>query len=276
LLSPITNLRYAKSQQNASSKFYGKVGNKICNITADTLLSRSSVPYYIGEKAAYPPKQDGNSKALREANRALDGFMLGGSNDNKSKKLHIYNSPQVVTGLLVQTRLVDTERARTVLRMVFPKWDTYKAWNPDTAENLGMAFHLWQEHDTILSVITLACYGCFKGHRAWMRLNKVLIQGGWPWLRGYDKAFAKAVFLVMVSLFGALELGYVNAGVAEDLTALARLLVGRDGSEGPLKVRKNNRLMDKKVRVAAVEKKNVSTRNGRGRKGVILYTNGIF
>jgi len=69
----------------------------------------------------------------------------------------------------------------------------------------------------------------------------------------------------MVSLFGALELGYVNAGVAEDLIALARLLVGRDGSGGPLRVRRNNRLEDKKVRVAAVEKKNVSTRDGRGR-----------
>jgi hypothetical protein len=265
LLAPLFNLRHGKSQQNASSKFYGKVGNKIRNITADTLLSRSSVPYYIGEKAAYPPQQDGNSKVFRETNRALDGFMLGGSNDNKSKKLRIYNSPQAVTELLAQTGLVDTARARTVLYRVFPKWDTYAARNPDTAENLGMAFHWWQEHDTILSVVTLACYGCFKGHRAWMRLNKVLIQGGWPWLRGYNKAWAKAVFLVMVSLFGALELGYVNAGVAEDLIALARLLVGRDGSGGPLRVRRNNRLEDKKVRVAAVEKKNVSTRDGRGR-----------
>jgi hypothetical protein len=88
-----------------------------------------------------------------------------------------------------------------------------------------------------------------------MRLNKVLIQGGWPWLRGYNKTFAKAVFLVMVSLFGALELGYVNAGVAEDLTALARLLVGHDGSGWPLRVRKNHRLHDRKVRVAAAEKK---------------------
>src|SRR5437763_864573 len=98
-----------------------------------------------------------------------------------------------------------------------------------------------------------------------MRLNKVLIQGGWPWLRGYNKTFAKAVFLVTVSLFGALELGYVNAGVAEDLTALARLLVGRDGSGWPLRVRKNHRLHDKKVRVAAAEKKNVSIRDRRGR-----------
>jgi hypothetical protein len=266
LLSPLTNLRYAKSQQNASSKFYGKAGNKIRSIIADTLLSRTTVPYYIGEKAAYPPTQDGNSKVFRETNRALDGFMLGGSNDNKSKKVHIYNSPQIVTELLARTGLVDTKRACTILRMVFPQWETSRAWNPDTAENLGMAFHLWQEHDTILSVVMLACYGCFKGHRAWARLNKVLIQGAWPWLRGYNKAMAKAVFLVMVSLFGALELDYVNAGVAEHLTALARLLVGRDGSGGALRVRRNDRLKDKKVRVAAVEKKNVSTRDGRGRK----------
>jgi hypothetical protein len=143
LLSPISNPRYEKSQQNASSKFYGKVGNKIHNITANTLLSHSSVPYYIGEKAAYPPKQDGNSEVFRETNRAFDGFMLGGSKDNQSKRVHIYNSPQAVTELLALTGLVDTKRARTVLRVVFPKWDTYRAWNPDTTENLGMALHLW-------------------------------------------------------------------------------------------------------------------------------------
>src|SRR5436853_1154626 len=97
-----------------------------------------------------------------------------------------------------------------------------------------------------------------------MRLNKVLIQGSWPWLRGYNMTFAKAV-LVMISLFDALELDYVNAGVAEDLTALPQLLVGRDGSGWPLRVRKNNRLHDKKVRVAAAEKKNVSIRDRRGR-----------
>jgi len=49
--------------------------------------------------------------------------MLGGSNDNKSKKSNIYNSPQLVTELscLDRTGLVDPMRARTVLYMVFPK-----------------------------------------------------------------------------------------------------------------------------------------------------------
>jgi hypothetical protein len=237
---------------NAQYNFYGKAGNKISNIAAETFRGRTSKPYYNGEKGTFPAKQEGDVKILHEANRGLDAFRIGQQKDSARYAVsRDYNSAQTTIGLFRKTALVDDATARAAVLGTFANWSPYWQRGPDTTLNLGAELHGMSERNACLHIVALACRGCFNGQATWPRVNKVLVQGGWPWLRGYNKAFAKAVFAVMVAIFAAIELDISDPEMGAILMSLAKLLVGRP--EGGWTVRLNDKLKDAKVRVAAVD-----------------------
>jgi hypothetical protein len=80
----------------------------------------------------------------------------------------------------------------------------------------------------------------------------MLVQGGWPWLRQYSRAYARVVYTVMVLIFAAIE-SYTLADegmMRTRLLALAGKLVGSvDGSPTLWRVRKSPYLKGPKLNV---------------------------
>jgi len=247
---PIFNPRNVTNIHNAQLNFYGKFGNKLSNIAADSICGRTSKPYYTNEKGTYPPKQVDDQKVMHEANRALDFFVMGAQKNAQAVAQRYYHTPQSSIDLLQKVGLVDMRTACNAWKCVFDRWSSMNPRGPDTAVNLGAVLHSIPEDVACLYVVMIACRGCFSGQRTWARMNKVLVQGGWPWLKRYTKAFAKSVFLAMVSLIAAVEVGILNVDVGDILMSLARTLVGRSGQMW--RVRQNCRLKEKKIRIAAV------------------------
>ena len=86
----------------------------------------------------------------------------------------------------------------------------------------------------------------------WNQMNTFLVQGGWPYLRQYPRAYARVVFTVMILIFAAVEsynIGDMNTMNVRVL-ALAGKLVGDPGKPfNYWKVRKSPYLRGPKLAI---------------------------
>jgi hypothetical protein len=251
----------AKRVQQWEFKLLMKSKDKVNNITADIFAGRTSQPTYIDEKGVYLPKQEGDGRITSEARSALlkHGLVAGSQKEGLTANLHRTGS---YIGAGTAINLLATI-------MVFPSYDAAlntfnhvwrRSWIgwfdilPKPRDNLGCEFHAMSQQQASLELLTVALYGCFYGQFGWWRFNKVLIQGAWPWLNGYNKAFAKAAYAILVSLFAAVETGKVdNRGAGQLMLRVANALVAREGSGiSPIQVRQNNRLKAAKTKVFGI------------------------
>jgi hypothetical protein len=250
---PFMNHRLIGLWASANIKFYGKMGNKISNIAADVFLSRTSSPYFLKEKGLYLPIESGDQEIYHKTSEVLDAFMLDGAGQNARHAIvQEYNDPWIVVRLLAKAGLVNEQEARATMQTTFPRYTTWMGLR-NVAKGLGLEFHFATEAEMTLHMLTIAAYGSYHGQQGWRRWNRVLMEGAWPRLRGYRKAYARLVYTVVVSLFAAVELGYVNTGVTALMIELVKTLVGGGYGGGAWKVRKCHSLKDKKVRIAAVK-----------------------
>jgi hypothetical protein len=79
--------------------------------------------------------------------------------------------------------------------------------SPNVAKGLGLEFHFATEAQMTLHMLAIAAYGSYHGQFGWRRWNRVLMEGVWPRLCGYRKAYARLVYTVVASFFAAVELG---------------------------------------------------------------------
>lgn len=94
----------------------------------------------------------------------------------------------------------------------------------------------------------------YQGHFGWYRLSAALVEGAWPWLRRYTKAYAKAIYVLMVSICGGAEQGCLNSAILPLLEGPAACLVGRSDlpGGGQCRIRVDPRLRDPEVLIQAV------------------------
>lgn len=114
--------------------------------------------------------------------------------------------------------------------------------NLSALPGLGSLLHEMRDPEDRLHVAALACRGTFQRLFTWDRLNTMLVQGGWAWLRQYSKAYARVIYTAMVLIFAAIESYTLDdmAAMRTRLLALAgKLVVGPNGSPSPWKVRKS-------------------------------------
>jgi hypothetical protein len=123
-------------------------------------------------------------------------------------------------------------------------------WRPfgSMTENIGMALHHQHKGREAWILASFACQGSFQGERGWTLFNQTLIQGAWPWLGFYPKAYAKIIYTTMACLFSIVRHGAGDASFAPLILALAGKLVDPTcfGS-GPITFRVTDSLTDENV-----------------------------
>ena len=258
LLRPLSNanVRAQFSISVARDKFYSKAFSKLRNNFADVYQDRSSTPSSIDFKPAWPakpprplherllPRAD-DVKLFSDLNRTLDGFMTIAEGSMEHHGSHAYTAKlAAAVGLL---------NAANTVSMLYPGWGMLSR-SPDLPEGFGTLLHRVPEEQAKSYMIGIACCGVYRGHHGWQKLSGALALGAWPWLRGYLKVYAKAIYVIMVSLCSAVELGYLDHTVFPLLMGLAGCLVGRSdvGGGGQWRIRYDPRLLDAKSLIQAV------------------------
>jgi hypothetical protein len=150
----------------------------------------------------------------------------------------------------------DKAQAVSMLRFMIPSSAGLFGFG-DLNEAVGFGLHTWPEEQGQDYLIVLACAGVFGGHTIWHRLAVTLVQGAWPWLRGFTKTYAMIIFTLMVSLCSAVEQGYIDSGIKPLLMQLAATLIGRDDVGGPWRIRTTSRLKAPKILLAATPSQKV-------------------
>lgn len=239
-------------------KLMSKSKNKINNISADIFAGRTSQPSYINEKGVYPPKSGVDARVLSQSKAALLKYGLFQSSTKESLSSNIQRTQEFIsplTAIDLLSRLMIFPSYDAAQKSFQHVWDgSWIGWfknQPAPRDNLGCEMHGMSQHQAALELITVAVFGVFYGGFGWWRFSKVLIQGAWPWLNGYNKAYAKAVFSVILGLFAVVETGRVdNRGAGALMLQLASTLVARPGSlSNSVRVRGNNRLKAPKAKV---------------------------
>lgn len=103
---------------------------------------------------------------------------------------------------------------------------------PSLPANFGKLLHTVPEQQARFFLIAIACCGVYQGHFGWYRLSAALVEGAWPWLRRYTKTYAKAIYVLMVSICGGAELGCLSNAILPLLEGLAASLDGRSDLPG--------------------------------------------
>jgi hypothetical protein len=235
-----------------------KSNNIISNSCAELFLSRTSTPYYYGEQNAYPYVTEVEQKVsarvkdvwvyLRNSSGSLSHSM-----SDDFKRIHYYNSLPVRVDLFLKSRLVDYGQANDILRRVYPNklfLPALQGSNPSLQPGLGALLHEMQNQEDKLIVAGVACRATFSGLLTWNHFNSMLVQGGWPWLRQYSRAYARMVYTVMVLIFAAIENYVFNdvEAMGSRLLALAGKLVGGPvGGPSPWKVRQSPYMKEVKL-----------------------------
>jgi len=239
-----------------------KSSRSIANACAEIFLSRTSAPFYHGEPNCYPflapNEKDVTSRAkdiwvyLRESAGSLNRSM---SEDYKFMS-HYFSVP-VRVDLFVKTGLVDQFQASNMIKKAYPHGayiPLFQRGNPTIQPGLGAELHTLGDPADKLQLAAVACRGAFSGLFTWDRFSSVLVQGGWPWLRQYSKAYAKMIYTVMVLIFAAIEnyeIGDMDA-MRMRIIALAGKLVGNPaGGPSPWRVRKSVSLRGPKIAARA-------------------------
>lgn len=278
--SPLQFIQVRNTQ--AHIRFYSKTTNKIKNIAADNFHGRTSIPHFVTDPNSYPKNNDPNENLLIwKINSALYDFRLPNFDDhkkhsirdnmnifysyvNKSTAISLFSSAHVVEALIYACPSASshswTADNEALFRYVWDdKWirgSGAAARAPEPREGLGRELHSLNETEAAAQLVAVGLLGARKGHHGWRRFNRVLIQGGWPWLNGYSKVFAKAVFVTLVCLFAAIDQGLVvpMPALGRVMIELVRPLLKRDGGgQTSLKIRMNDRLKDVKAIVYGIK-----------------------
>ena len=211
-------------------------------------LSRTSDPYFLKGEGLYLAFISGDNAIYLRTSEVLASLVLrGGTKAELEDMVHIiktYKGPWPVAKLLAKTGILDEVEARNSLSTTFRNYNSYMTYRPDSRTGLGLDFHSMKEAEIVRHMLVLGAYGCFHGQLGWRRWNRVFMEGAWPLLCGYRKAYAKVIYTLTVSLFAALELDYVNSGVTDLMVTLIKMLVGSTYSGGPWKLRSTHRLKD--------------------------------
>lgn len=232
--------------------------NGLTNFFAEAFLSRTSAPFYHGEPNAYPLVME-NEKAITD--RLKDAWVylressgtINASTSSNFKYLKAYYSPSVRVDLFVEVGMTDPARAAAIIKRVYPHGlyvPVVQRGNPRIEPGLGAALHGMQDPDDKVHVAALACRGAFQALFTWDRFNTMLVQGGWPWLRQYSRAYAKVIYTAMVLLFAGAENYVMNDmnSVRSRILLLAAKLVGNPiGGMSPWKIRHSSYLKGPKV-----------------------------
>ncbi|KAK4443835.1 hypothetical protein QBC34DRAFT_385911 [Podospora aff. communis PSN243] len=208
LLRPVLNaqVRAHFAITNKRDKMYSKAFSKLRNSAAQVahhLLHNSarppvhstSVPDYQDSKVAWPARPGKpwreqimhdieNTKVSDDLNSSLDGFhTLGeGAFYHLSDNSHVERLAAAV-GLPDATNMVN---------FLFGGRNMING-RPSLPGNFGKLLHSVPEQQALHHLITIACCGAYQGHFGWKRLSVALVEGAWPWLRRYTKAYAKAM-----------------------------------------------------------------------------------
>lgn len=237
-------------------KAVGKVGNKLSNISADLMHARTSEPHFVTERYLYLPRKSTDKEVFYKTGQILDCFSL---NIHKIREFDAiaptYRNVDRVAELFAKTGLAEFGEARRRIITAFPNSGGYGRMTHKYmgAKGLGLRFHFGTEEEMVLSMLAIAACGAFHGRLASRAWERILLEGAWPSLRGYRKAYSRVVFTVTASLFAALELDYVNANVTTLMSRLIKTVVGGGEAGARWKVRKAHALTIEKIRVAAVE-----------------------
>jgi hypothetical protein len=162
----------------------------------------------------------------------------------------------VRVALLVESGLLDQENASRVMKKVYPHGlhvPIVQRGNPGIQSDLGAHVHTLGHPEGELHLAAIACRGVFSALFTWNRFNSFLVQGGWPWLRQYSRAYAM-IYTVMVLMFAAIENYNMNNMVVTRtrILALAGKLVGsQSGDRSQWTVRKSVYLRGPKVTIPA-------------------------
>jgi len=258
LMRPVLDVqkRQMFAISNQRDKQYGKVYNKLRNAAAEVFCGRTSVPYCAGFGPAWPARSANRCldqimndiadvKISDDLNCALDGFHV--LRDGASKHL---SDNSYAERLAVAVGLPD---GAGILNFLFGSRSMLNG-RPSLPQNFGKLLHAVSEQQARFFLIAIACCGVYQGHFGWHRLLAALVEGAWSWLRRYPKAYAKAIYVIMVSICCAVELGCVNAAVLPLLEGLAACLVGRSDlpGGGRCRFRVEPRLSDPRVLIQAV------------------------
>ena len=239
-----------------------KSTNSLSNACAEIFLSRTSAPFYHGEPNAYPFLSS-NEKQVTSRAKDLWTYMRESSGSLQRSVKEDYNfmrhyfSVPVRVELFVKSGLVNERDASNMISKVYPHGITipvFQRGNPAIQTGLGVELHALGDPGDKLQLAAIACRGAFHAAFTWDRFNSVLVQGGWPWLRGYSKAYAKMVYTVMVLIFAAFENYQFNdrAEMHTRILALAGKLVGNPaGGHSPWTVRRSVYLKGPKVTARA-------------------------
>jgi hypothetical protein len=237
-----------------------KSNNALANTWSDVFLSRTSAPYYHGERNAYPFVSENDQQISSSVKdiwvylRESSGTLNRSISDDWSAFKH-YHSVPVRIELFAKSSLVNHTQAESVIKNVYPHGvlvPVFQRGNPSTLTGLGSLLHEMKPPEDKLHVAAMACRGTFQGLLTWYRFNAMLIQGGWPWLRQYSRAYARVVYTAMVLIFAAIESYTVEdmAAMRTRLLALAGKLVGGiDGGPSGWKVRKSPYLKGPKLAI---------------------------
>lgn len=245
----------------AETQGINKSNNAIANACAELFLSRTSAPFYHGEPSCYPFLAP-NEKEITSRTKDVWVYLRESSGSLKQsssqdfKDLKQYYSVAVRVDLLVESGLVDRTNAPVVVKKVYPHGlyvPLFQRGNPSIQPGLGSELHTLGDPGDKLHLAAIACRGAFSGLFTWDRFNNTLVQGGWPWLRQYSRAYAKMIYTAMVLLFAAIEnydLGDMD-GTRWRILALAGKLVGNpSGGPSPWRVRKGVYLKCPKITVS--------------------------
>jgi hypothetical protein len=194
----------------------------IQNTSIDLLQYRTSSPHSHEASNACTFIVTSDRENSSNVNEIWD-YLRPCSSSNNSKILRYYRSISVRTELLTRAQLADQSQAMELMKIVYPLGKyvpLLQNTNPPVATGLGMALHDMEDGEEKLFVVAMACRGTFAGAETWAHLHTMLVEGGWPWLRGYSPAYAKMVYTVMALIFSGIE----NYQFDDMLAMKARLL----------------------------------------------------
>ena len=177
-------------------------------------MGRSSIPFYHGEQSAYPIQMP-NKKQLTSKRKDVWAYLRESSDSanlsfmDNFRLHHQYFHVSRRVDLLADSGITSEADAKAIMEIVYPlsafSVPGFHRGNPRVHHNLGSDLHQMEDPADKIQLCAVACRGAFSGLFTWSRFNAVLVQGGWPWLRRYSRAYARTIYTAMVIIFVVIE-----------------------------------------------------------------------